>query len=104
MKTIIASFAVAGLSVTPTAFADSDFEFTFKYDASELMTAEGTQAVYERLQDKVRRACDLHGKPTLAQMRLEKACEAKTTETALKNISSGRLVAYHQAKTTGSSS
>ena len=104
MKTIIASFAVAGLSVTPTAFADSDFEFAFKYDASELMTTEGTQEVYKRLKDKIRRACDLHGKPTVAQMRLEKICESRTTETALKNINSGRLVAYHQAKTVGSSS
>ena len=99
MKIIIASLAVVGLASSPAAFADQDFTFGFKYDASELTSDQGTAELYKRLKDDIEDECEIKGTRELSKTRVERECVANTLSTALRNISSGRLTAYHKTLT-----
>lgn len=99
MKTIITSLAIAGLASSPAAFADQDFAFGFKYDASELKSDSGTAELYKRLKNEIEDECEIKGSRELTNSRVERECIANTLSTALRNISSGRLTAYHQTVT-----
>ncbi|MAK61301.1 MAG: hypothetical protein CMK09_10010 [Ponticaulis sp.] len=100
MKTLITAIALTSLIAPPAALAQDKFQIDFSYDKAELMSADGTEALYKRLQDEIRDACDLTSSRKGLKMRqLENACVNDTTETALRSISSSRLTAYHQSMT-----
>ncbi|MAP93892.1 MAG: hypothetical protein CMK07_02980 [Ponticaulis sp.] len=96
MKNVLIALALGGSVLAPAALADETFNIEFDYKAAEFETAEGTKALYDRLQNQIRAACDVtSSRKGVKFQQMENQCVAKTTEDALKAISSPVLTAHY---------
>ena len=100
MKTTIAIASAIGLTLTPIASAENDFAFDFNYTQAELATKEGSAKVYERLENDVKKACEINGVRGLQQEKLEKVCVENTIEATLEKVGSPTLANIHNSANT----
>jgi UrcA family protein len=98
MKQTLIALAITGLVFTPGAFAQEHFEIDFEYNRAELSTPEGSDALYQRLQSEIRRACNTSEYRDLKMKMAERQCIAQATEGTVKKINSKQLLAIHEAQ------
>jgi UrcA family protein len=98
------AFAVGFLS--GPAFAEPDstkpFEFSFKYDPSELKSEEGAKTVLARLQQSVTRQCT--SETTGSRLKLTekaRACINETMAKSVANIGNSTLAQAYKSRADG---
>lgn len=100
MKThIIAIASIAGLCLTPAAFATEKFEFEFEFSPVEVSTEVGAEAIYEELEKMIEDKCApedfierYNGR------RATEICVEETLETAIAQLDNPDVEAVHKAR------
>lgn len=98
---LIAAASVMGIGLAaPAALAQEEFAIEFSYDRAELITEEGAQALYDRLQNEIEDACEVStGSRDLESRRFERACIEETTRNAVQTLNSHHMNAVHETET-----
>ncbi len=86
MKSILSATALV-MALTPVAAAESreEFEVTIAYNAAELITEAGTEAVTRSIREQARDACRVELSGSRVQ-RVDETCVADLVEAALEEI------------------
>ncbi|MCB2098259.1 MAG: UrcA family protein [Parvularculaceae bacterium] len=97
MKSLAIAFLPAALLAinTSAAFA-SDVEFT--YSRADLASSSRIAALYERIEEKADKACNVYQNSGLFAVDYKKACAAVLTEELVDGIDNERLTALHEAQ------
>lgn len=100
MKTTLAALVIAGAVFAPSALADTNFPFTFEYDATSVQTEQGAAETHDRLLDEVTKACEavVKGTPGLSAKRVQNECVKDVMSTALNEISQSQQIVLASAK------
>ena len=98
---LIAAASVMGIGLAaPAALAQDEFAIEFIYERSELISSEGAEALYDRLQDEIEEACAVStGSRDSESRRLERVCIEQTTQNAVQSINSHHMNAVHETET-----
>ncbi len=95
MKKTLIAMTAAAIAFSPVAMAGETFPVEFTYERAELQTEAGAKAVYERLNDKIEKACkaEANGRVGVAAYKMKQDCIKAATEEAVDQINTNVLVA-----------
>ena len=98
---LIAAASVMGIGLAaPAALAQEEFAIEFSYDRAELITEEGAQALYNRLQNEIEDACDVStGSRDMESRRFERTCIEETTRNAVQTLNSRHMNVVYENET-----
>lgn len=100
MKTyIIAIASIAGLCLTPAAFASDKFEFEFEFSPVEVNTEVGAESVYEELEAMIKDKCaPQHSLDKYRDRANTEKCVDETLKTAVSKLDNPEVTAVHKAR------
>ena len=95
MQNKLIAITLTAATLAPVASADTEFSFPFSYDATELQTAEGREALLKRLDDRIVEACTTDFNVSILRDRfVSRKCVFEARSNALDQINSsqGRII------------
>lgn len=92
---LLAALLSSGAGWAAAAAADDATSASVRFERGELASAEGIEAVHERVLRAAREACRIHGVRDVARLRLQQECRNEMTEKLLAAIDSERLRQFH---------
>ena len=100
MKThIIAIASIAGLCLTPAAFASDKFEFDFEFSPVEVSNETGAETIYEELEKMIEEKCEpKHALDKFRDRANTEKCVDITLETTVAELDNPDITAVHKTR------
>jgi len=92
----VALAAGLGFSAIPALATTSSETVSARVDTSDLDTAQGVSDTYQSLSQKANKACQIAGRVTLGNKRVEAICSANLLKGFVADLNDPRVTAYYK--------